>query len=48
MSILDKTYIAIYISGTDKKLYKNWERYLLQNILITFNFDIKFTYKLVR
>ena len=46
MSILDETYIAIYILATNCKSYRNEKSYLLQNIFIVYDFNMKCTYGL--
>lgn len=48
MDTLDKTHIAIYISTNNKKLYRNWKKYLSQNIFVVYNFNTKFTQELVK
>lgn len=45
MGILDGTHIAIYIPTTKWKPYRNWKRYLSQNVLPIYNFDMKFIYR---
>ena len=45
---LNETHITMHILVTNCKLYKNQKSYLLQNIFVVYNFNIKFTYRLVR
>ena len=44
---LDGTHIAMHVSATERKPYRNRKRYLSQNVLAACDFDMKFTYGLV-
>lgn len=44
----DSTHVAMYILTIGQKPYRNWKKYLSQNVLAAYNFDIKFTYRLTR
>lgn len=46
MSALDGTHIAMHVLTIEQKPYRNWKKYLSQNILVAYNFDMKFTYRL--
>lgn len=48
MGALDRTNIAMHVPAIEQKPYRNWKRYLLQNVLAICDFDMKFTYKLAK
>lgn len=43
---LDGTQIAMHVPVKKRKLYRNQKSYLLQNVLVVYDFDMKVTYGL--